>query len=163
AYFMRHDPEEIAWHARTLYYRTDGAEPVVSARLMPHFGGVQVMVYVADQPQLFARLCYAFTRQGFDIAEAKIHTTRHGWALDSFMTVPADTEAYRESAALLEHEVAQQLLRPGDLPPPLTGRLSRQVKHFPIAPQVDIQPYERGGHHVMNITAADRIGLLYAL
>ena len=163
AYFLRHEPEEIAWHTRTLYYRVRDTKPVVTARLMPHYGGVQVMVYVSDQPYLFARLCYAFTRLGFTIADAKIHTTRHGYALDSFIVVSDDNESYRESASLLEHSVAQQLGADGQLPAPPTSRLSRQVKHFPVTPQVNIRPYERGDLFVMNIIAADRAGLLYAL
>ena len=32
AYFLRHDPQEIAWHSRTLYYRTQSPEPVIKAR-----------------------------------------------------------------------------------------------------------------------------------
>ncbi|MBK6907342.1 MAG: [protein-PII] uridylyltransferase [Rhodocyclaceae bacterium] len=163
AYFLRHEPEEIAWHTRTLYYRVAETGPVVTARLMPHFTGVQVMVYVPDQPHLFARLCYVFTRLGFAIADAKIHTTRHNYALDSFIVVSADNESYRESASLLEHAVAEQLSVDGQLPSPPTSRLSRQVKHFPIAPQVEIRPYERGNLFVMDIIAADRAGLLYAV
>src|SRR5690606_592728 len=32
-YFMRNTAEDIAWHTRQLYYRPDGTEPVVKARL----------------------------------------------------------------------------------------------------------------------------------
>ena len=36
--------------------------------------GLQVMVYVPDQPRLFARLCGFFARLGYSIVDAKIHT-----------------------------------------------------------------------------------------
>ena len=54
-YFLRHDAEEIAWHTRALYHRPAPEQPVVKARL-PHIGeeGLQVMVYVPDQPHLVA-------------------------------------------------------------------------------------------------------------
>jgi [protein-PII] uridylyltransferase len=84
-YFMRHDSDEIAWHTRTLYYRPLSPDPVIKARLNPIGEGLQVMVYVRDQPDLFARICGLFSRHGLSIAEAKIHTTRHGYALDSFV------------------------------------------------------------------------------
>ncbi|NTV10981.1 MAG: [protein-PII] uridylyltransferase, partial [Zoogloea sp.] len=84
-YFMRHDAEEIAWHTRMLYYRPDTTEPVVKVRLNPISEGLQVMVYMPDQRDLFVRLCGFFSRLGFSIADAKIHTTRHGYALDSFV------------------------------------------------------------------------------
>src|SRR6266571_3810347 len=45
-YFLRHDPQEIAWHARLLHYRSDTDKPVVKARLSPAGEGLQVVIYV---------------------------------------------------------------------------------------------------------------------
>ncbi|HQO29860.1 MAG TPA: HD domain-containing protein, partial [Accumulibacter sp.] len=42
-YFLRHNPEEIAWHTRALHYRTRVEEPVVKARLSPQGCGLEVM------------------------------------------------------------------------------------------------------------------------
>jgi [protein-PII] uridylyltransferase len=163
-YFLRHDADEIAWHARNLYYRSESPEPVVRARINPSGDGVQVMAYVADQPELFARICGFFARLGYSIADAKVHTTRHGYALDSFILLdPGEHQAYRDVIGLIEHDLAERLKShlPLEAPPPV--RLSRQVKHFPITPEVIIRPDERGNHHVMSIAAADRPGLLYAV
>ena len=163
-YFMRHAADEIAWHTRTLYHRPDSAEPVVRARLNPMGDGLQVMVYVHDQPLLFARLCGFFARMGYSIVDAKIHTTRHGWALDSFVVFAADAdEPYRDMIALIEHDIVEQLKAQAPLRPVAGGRLSRQVRHFPIAPEVDIRADERGNQYLMSISAADRPGLLYAI
>ena len=57
---------------------------MVKARLSPAGAGLQVMVYVRDQKDLFARICGFFERTSYSILDAKIHTTRHGYALDSF-------------------------------------------------------------------------------
>jgi [protein-PII] uridylyltransferase len=163
-YFMRHAADEIAWHTRTLYHRPDSTEPVVRARLNPMGDGLQVMVYVHDQPLLFARLCGFFARMGYSIVDAKIHTTRHGWALDSFVVFAADAdEPYRDMIALIEHDIAEQLKAQVPLRTVGGGRLSRQVRHFPIAPEVDIRADERGNQYLMSISAADRPGLLYAI
>ena len=62
AYFLRHEAQEIAWHARLLYYRVQTQEPVVKARLSPAGEGLQVMIYVPDQKELFARICSFFER-----------------------------------------------------------------------------------------------------
>ena len=56
---------------------------MVKARLSPIGEGLQVMIYTRDQRDLFARICGFFERIGFNIVEAKIHTTRHGYALDT--------------------------------------------------------------------------------
>jgi [protein-PII] uridylyltransferase len=163
-YFLRHDAEEIAWHTRTLYHRPEATEPVVRARLNPAGEGVQVMVYVADQPDLFARICGFFARLGYSIVEAKVHTCRHGYALDSFVLLdPGEHLSYRDMLALVEHDLGDRLRRQSPLEPPPSGRLSRQVKHFPIIPEVSIRADERGNQHIMSISAADRPGLLYAI
>jgi [protein-PII] uridylyltransferase len=163
-YFLRHDADEIAWHAHALYHRPDTDEPVVRARINRSGDGIQVMVYVADQPQLFARLCGFFARLGYSIAAAAVHTSRHGYALDSFILLdPGEHLAYRDVLGLIEHDLAEHLKRlpPLEAPPP--ARLSRQVKHFPVTPEVDIVPDERGVSYVMSIVAADRPGLLYSI
>ena len=164
SYFLRHDADEIAWHTRALYYRPENPEPVVRARINPAGDGIQVMIYVADQPELFARICGFFARLGMSIVEAKVHTTRHNYALDSFvLLLPGETAAYRDIIGLVEHDLAEVLQshQPLQAPPPV--RLSRQVKHFPIVPEVQIRPDERGNQYIMSVAAADRPGLLYAV
>ena len=163
-YFMRHVADEIAWHTRTLYHRAAGTQPVVRGRLNPMGDGLQVMVYVPDQPRLFARLCGFFARLGYSIVDAKIHTTRHGYALDSFVVFAFDaTQAYRDMISLVEHGIADQLINQPPLPAGVSGRLSRQVRHFPVTPEVDIRADERGSQYLMSISAADRPGLLYSI
>ena len=162
AYFLRHEAPEITWHTRLLYYRVDSATPVVKARLSPAGEGLQVMVYVPDQKELFARICSFFERISYDIFEAKIYTTRHGYALDSFQVQDPDTRQprYRDLISYVEHELTRQLLEKKPLPPLTKGRLSRQLRHFPISPDVNIQPDERGTYSVLSIIAGDRPGLL---
>jgi len=161
-YFLRHSAEEIAWHTRSLHYRIFNHQPVVRARLVQAGQGLQVMVYTQDQPDLFARIVGFFARAGYSIVDAKIHTTAHGYALDSFVVLDIeDRDNNREMVAYIEHELEQRLLH--QMPPdiPSTGRLSRQVKHFPIKPEVSIRGDEKGTHFILSVTAADRPGLLY--
>jgi [protein-PII] uridylyltransferase len=164
SYFLRHDADEIVWHTRTLYYRPDSPEPVVRTRLNPFGDGMQVMAYLPDQPELFARICGFFARLGYTIVEAKVHTSRHGYALDSFVLLdPGDRLVYRDVLGLVEHDLGEQLKQMSPLEAPPPARLSRQVRHFPITPEVTIQPDERGNHHIMSVMAADRPGLLYEI
>ena len=163
-YFLRHSAEEIAWHTRSLHYRIFNNQPVVRARPYQEGEGLQVMVYTQDQPDLFARLVGFFARNGYSIVDAKIHTTAHGYALDSFVLLDIENrDTDREMVAYIEHELEQRLIQ--QLPPeaPSAGRLSRQVKHFPIKPEASIQGDERGAHFILSLTAADRPGLLYTV
>jgi [protein-PII] uridylyltransferase len=164
AYFLRHDAQEIAWHTRSLHYRVDTAKPVVKARLAPFGEGLQIMIYTPDREALFARICGYFERAGFNIAEAKVHTTRNGYALDTFLVMGQGNGLhYRDIISLIETELAEEVQSEAPLGPPRGGRLSRRVRHFPISPSVDIRPDERGSLHALNIIASDRPGLLYGV
>ena len=163
-YFLRHDAQEIAWHTRNLHYRVLAETPVVKARLAPFGEGLQVMIYTRDREALFARICGYFERAGFSIAEAKIHTTRNGYALDTFVIMGQGRDAhYQERIAMIESELPAEAQSEAPLGPPRGGRLSRRVRHFPISPRVDLRPDERGAYQVLSITAADRPGLLYGV
>ncbi len=163
-YFLRHDPQDIAWQTRNLHYRVDTDKPVVKARLAPFGEGLQVMIYTRDREALFARICGYFERAGFNIAEAKVHTTRNGYALDTFLVLGKGREAhYRDMINAIEVELAAELQSDAPLAPPRGGRLSRRVRHFPISPVVGIRPDERGTYQVLSIVASDRPGLLYGI
>ncbi|HWI38621.1 MAG TPA: ACT domain-containing protein, partial [Burkholderiales bacterium] len=164
AYFLRHDAQQIAWHTRNLHYRVDADKPVVKARLAPFGEGLQVMIYTKDREALFARICGYFDRAGFNIAEAKVHTTRNGYALDTFVVMGMGRDAhYQNRIAMIESELAEELKSDAPLGPPRGGRLSRRVRHFPISPIVDVRPDERGAYQVLSVVASDRPGLLYGI
>jgi len=160
-YFIRHEAHEIAWHTRVLTQRADTTGPVIKTRLSRIGEGLQVLVYQRDQPYLFARICNFFARMNYNIMEAKVHTTGHGYALDSFLVMDAsqDKAAYRDVMNYIEYALAEQLTDASALPEPAFGRLSRQLKHFPIKPQVDIRRDEKGCY-ILSLVAGDRPGLL---
>jgi [protein-PII] uridylyltransferase len=163
-YFMRHDASDIAWHTRQLSRHVGTLTPIVRARRSPIGEGLQVLVYTPDQTDLFARICGYFDQHGFSILDARIHTAKNGHALDTFQidTTASDAE-FRELTALLEHGLSQTIRQGGALPPPSKGRVSRRVKSFPIAPRVSLRPDEKGQRWLLNISATDRVGLLYSV
>ncbi|RJG06203.1 [protein-PII] uridylyltransferase [Noviherbaspirillum cavernae] len=164
AYFLRHDAGDIAWQTRSFYNKTDSNAAVVKCRVSPIGEGVQVAVYVKDQPDLFARICSYFDKKNFSILDAKIHTTRNGYALDTFLvTEPAFANSYRDIISLIEHELAELLEAHAALPPPSKGRLSRLSRTFPMTPTVDLRPDERGQYYLLSVSANDRNGLLYSI
>ena len=173
-YFMRHDASEIAWHARQLsrYVARTEATPVsalngkciVRARISPLGEGLQVLVYTEDQTDLFARICGYFDQAGFSILDAKIHTAKNGYALDTFQVVTSLLpEHYRELMTMVESGLSLTINQKGTLPPPTKGRVSRRVKNFPIAPRITLHPDEKAQSWLLAISASDKIGLLYSV
>jgi [protein-PII] uridylyltransferase len=170
-FFLRNDPQDVAWQTRVLWRQTHPQAPVVKTRLSPTGEGFQVVVYVPDQTDLFARICGYFDSKNFSVLDAKVHTTKHGYALDSFVVIDpvqrnkggGDSSGghYRDILNLVENELTERLGKITDLQPPVKGRISRRSKYFPIQPKVELRPDEKGKLHLLTVTANDRTGLLY--
>jgi [protein-PII] uridylyltransferase len=99
------------------------------------------------------------------VAGAKIYTTQHGWALDSFqvLTRTRDGEHYRDLIQMIEKGLAEKVAEGVPLEPLPSGRISRWVKHFPIEPAVQIVDDRRPGRSLVLLSCADRPGLLSAV
>jgi [protein-PII] uridylyltransferase len=168
SYFARHDAADLAWHARVLWRHVKTAVPIVSARASSVGEGLQVLVYAPDIPDLFARICGYFDNAGFSVLDAKVHTTRAHFALDTFQLVHPNVEAgdlagYRDLISLVQTQLAQALGATGALPEPRRGRVSRRVKSFPVTPRVSLRPDERAQRWLLSVSASDRAGLLYGI
>ena len=164
SYFARHDAGDLAWHARALWRHIESPVPVVQARPSPIGEGLQVLVYAPDQPDLFARICGYFDGAGFNILDAKVHTTRNGYALDTFQVISPELDLdQRDLVPLVESKLSQILKEQGPLPEPRRGRLSRRVKSFPFTPRIALRPDEKAQRWLLSISTSDRAGLLYAI
>jgi [protein-PII] uridylyltransferase len=161
-YFMRNEPADIAWHARSLYGRHNTGEAVVRARLAPFGEGLQVLVYSPERADLFSRVTSVFERMAYSIVEARLHTTRTRHNLYVFLVMDPgrDATSYRDIVALVEHDLLTALQSDEPLPPPLQGRLSRQVRHFPISPEINLRSGENPRYRILTVIAADQPGLL---
>jgi [protein-PII] uridylyltransferase len=164
SYFARHEAGEIAWHTRSLVDLVDSPTPVVRARISPFGEGLQVLVYAPDRQDLFARTCGYFDGAGFNILDAKVHTTTNGYALDTFLVIsPHFDQHYRDLIGYVESQLALALEATGALPEPSRGRISRRVRSFPVTPRVTLRPDERAQRWLLGVSASDRSGLLYAI
>lgn len=120
------------------------------------------MLYLKDRAELFARTMSVFARLNFSVLDARVHTSKTGYALDTLTVINPDSAgvAYRDITQLLEHALIEALTDPKPLKAPALGKASRQQRHFPIAPVIEISGDEHGQRFVLDIVAADRTGLL---
>jgi len=161
-YFLRYEAQEIAWHTRLIMPHAATRDVIVRARLGPAGDGIQIMIYTPDRDDLFAHICSFFERTGYTIVEARVYTTAHGYALNSFIILDQNDRSisYRNLLNFIEYELTR-ILRENTLPAsPVQGRISRQVKHMPIAASVSIFNEENSNNHRLEIIASDRPGLL---
>lgn len=163
-YFLRHSPEDIAWHTKELSQDLRSETPIVRTRMLSKEAGLEVLVYTHDQKDLFARVVAFFERVGLSILDARIHTTAHGWALDTFLV--QDKRGRAEEDAF-EKEVSDKLTRviseAKPLPEPKPGKLSRRSRSFPTPTLVEIERDESQKSWVLQVTCTDRLGLLFAI
>jgi len=164
AYFLRHEPSDIAWHVRALWRKLDAEQAIVRTRLAPIGEGFQVLIWTREQNELFARICEYFDVRGLSVLDARITTTRGGWALDQFLvTQPEWANHPRDVLQLVETELAERLGTQRPLGEPVRGRPSRRSRWFPIEPAIELVPDGRGQRWLLSIRANDRTGLLYAI
>lgn len=163
-YFSRHESDEIAWHSRLLTPHLNTQTAIVRARLSRNGDGIQVMIYTKDQTDLFARMCNFFDRMAYSIAAAKIYTTDHGYALDTFIILDESGKSvsYKGLLKFIETELTQKLTQNASLESPLKGRVSRQVKHMPITAKLSIKKID-DYQHQLDIVTNDKPGLLATL
>ena len=202
-YFLRHDASTIAWHtqhlAPYLAHQASGsaeataeseaipnARPgsapanavcIVKARQAPHGGGLQLLVYTPDRPALFAHICGYLAQAGYSILDARIHTTRDAYALDTFQITsprlggPNGEAADAAALAQLEQQLQQHLQAlishasqvDAPLPDVQPGRLSRRARSFPMEPHIRLDAEEKNARWRLAIHASDRPGLLYTV
>lgn len=163
-YFLRHTPEDIAWHTKELAMNPHMDVPIVRCRKAPAGSGLEVLVYVKDQRFLFARVASFFERNGLSILDARIHTTKSGWALDTFQVSDRrEREDIDSLLSAMERDLTAKIAAKAMLPEPQPGKPSRRARSFPQAPVVDIEPDELHKNWLLQITCADRIGLLFAI
>lgn len=161
-YFVRHDNQEIAWHTRLLLTHVETAQIIVRARLSPSGDGIQVLIYLKDRADIFTHICSFFDRMGYSILEAKVHTTMHGYALDSFLIFSENEKhvIYRDLLSYIEFELTELLKNHHPPTAPMNGRVSRQVKHMPIKTSIQITNATQQHCHQLTITTNDRPSLL---
>ena len=161
-YFLRHTAEGIAWQTIQLAgTETTPNEPIVRSRLLPQKAGLEVMVYVEDQPLLFARILAFFQKNRFSVLDARIYTTQDQYALDSFIISDNGGRDLFELIGKVNEGLALWLKEKKALPETKPTRFSRRSRYFPVEPMITIEADESGANYLLSIVCTDRIGLLY--
>jgi len=162
AYFSRYNSNEIAWQTRLLIPHVSTETPIVRAHLSRDGNGIEVMIYTRSHDDLFARICNFFDRIGYSIGEAKIYTTNHDYALNTFIVLDESTSEISYTGLLqhIEDNLYDKILTTTPIEAPIKGRLDRQVKHMPITTQVSFDTTTECHHQMLDIIAGDKPGLL---
>ncbi len=162
-YFLPYDAESLAWQAQAIAGAHATELPIVATRYSPDLGGSEFLIYTPDRDDLFVIMTAGFDRMNLSIMDARIHTLRNGFALDTFVVLDHSGQAVSDPRQLasLQKTMRDQLLNPRPGRDMQSTALSRQLKHFPIETRVTFSPSPKGQLTIMEVMAQDRPGLLY--
>jgi [protein-PII] uridylyltransferase len=162
-YFLRHSPEEVAWHTRMLADRpANSTEPLVAIEPQSLRGTTGVLVYGLPGRYGFARPTAVLDQHGLTILEARITPIGGGISLDFYHVLEDDNAPITDSDRQQEIERAlwQSVRRPEDAPVAVSRRAPRQARMFNTPTQIAVSVDERNQRSVLELTAGDRPGLL---
>lgn len=159
-YFLRHTPEQIAWHSEAILKHQHRDGPLVKLSKHTTRGGTELFVYTRDRAYLFATIASILDGKNLSIFDAQVMTSKDGWALDSLVIVERDGSPV-ESPSRVQgtRRAIEKALLQNQKPETSRRPLPRQLKPFTVATDVTFLPSSRK-QTLMELVALDRPGLL---
>ncbi|HZO22884.1 MAG TPA: [protein-PII] uridylyltransferase [Steroidobacteraceae bacterium] len=163
AYFLRHTPDEVAWHTRLLAERDSGSdEPLVALDLRGVRGTTSVLIFARAERHGFSHTTAVLDQLGLNIVDARITPTGDGFSLGLYHVLEDDgapiTDHDRHSE--IEYALWRSVQQPEDSPFAVSRRAPRQARMFNTPTHVAVSIDERNRRSVLELTASDRPGLL---
>lgn len=158
--FLRYEADQIAWQTECLAAWDRAAGPLAVARSPSERAATEVFVVCPDMEGLFAALTATLDRLELDVLAARIATTAHGLAFDTFLVhergggAVSSPERLKEIAAALARALAERPLRVTAV----RRVLPRRQRHFARPPRIEFA--EKEGKTEMLLMCTDRPGLL---
>ncbi|HVV94590.1 MAG TPA: [protein-PII] uridylyltransferase [Hyphomicrobiales bacterium] len=169
AYWLKVDLRRRVAHARFLREAQAKGRMLATAWSIDAFAGVtELTVLAPDHPRLLSVIAGACAAAGANIADADIHTTTDGLALDTILVNRAfdDDEDERRRAQrvaeLIERAVKGEVMLT-DMMAERSDPKARRTRAFTVEPHVVVADDWSERHTVIEITGLDRPGLLYDL
>jgi len=161
-YFLRHNVDEVIWHAETIL--KPGHSEGVRVDLCPLSarGGSALFIYTPLIDRLFSRTTALLDQLGLTITDARVITTKRDYAIDTYLLLNAagepvlDHYQLEEISTLMEKELhseehsSTQVSRPAE----------RRVRHFKVPTRVYFHTDDKSQRTIVELYTTDYPGLL---
>lgn len=160
-YFLRHTPEELAWHLPALIDADPVAPRIVLVRTEAD-RGTSVFLHTRDRDYLFAVTTGVLAQLGLSVVDARLGTTADGQAVDSYVVLENDGGAIASQRRRDEiREALDRALAADELKPvTVSQRPTRVLRHFNTPTSVYFEQDDAHGRTIMELVSGDRPGLL---
>ncbi|RIL05575.1 MAG: [protein-PII] uridylyltransferase [Proteobacteria bacterium] len=166
-YFVSHGPRQIARHARAfLAYKEERGVVVAVREMRGEFS--EVIVCTRDVHGLYWRVAGTLTARGINIFASNVYTTRSGLALEIYrVATPAgDPDDRQRTWTAFEDSLRRVLageVRVEDLVKRRRRPFGAPETPSRLPPTVEIENGESDFYTIVDVSANDRLGLLYDL
>ncbi|MEH6575856.1 MAG: [protein-PII] uridylyltransferase [Amphritea sp.] len=168
-YFLREQPQHIAWQTQAILEHGDSDLPLVMIRKTSYRafeGATEIFIYMRDLPNLFAAAASALDQLHLNIQDARIMVADNNQALNTYTVLTEDNLPLSDDSEYLDQiqlRLTEELDDPDDYPAIIQRRIPRQLKLFATPTQINLSTDPHTQLTTLELFTPDRPGLLARL
>lgn len=163
-YFIKERADEVVWHTEAILQHGNNPAPLVRIREHRQLAhdAAEIFIYTRDMPNLFASTVIFLDQMNLDVQNARIITATKAFSLDTYVVLDRFGTLLKEPERLQKviNGLTAALSNPDTAPSLCERRMPRQLRHFNIHTEVNIQLNTALKQHIVEIMALDQPGLL---
>jgi [protein-PII] uridylyltransferase len=161
-YFLRHTPDEIAWHAEGILKHKSTSGPLILVNRKSRQGSSLIFIYMKDRKNIFSTTTRTMEKLGLNILDARIITNNNNFVLDTFVVLESTGELIKTKVRSNEirSRIKKALNSNQDFPAQGKWIEKRQLKSFNLPTRVTFETDTKNNRTIMEVNTIDFPGVL---